>query len=97
MSTPTFQNNIALVTATSLTPPPQANFAVIAVKGGPINWTNDGTTPTTVVGIPAAAGERIVYTGPLDLFKAIQTDTNNPATISIAYFYEPRFMGGVRV
>lgn len=94
----TFQSNVPLTEATSLSPPSNANVAVIEVSGGPIRWTNDGTTtPSETVGITQQAGEKLIYTGPLDKFQAIQTNPASPATISVAYFFDPRFMGPVTV
>lgn len=96
MST-SFQPNIPLTEATALTPPPQANVAIIEIAGGPIRWTNDGTTPSETIGLTQQAGDKIVYVGPLKLFTAIELNPASPATMTVAYFFDPRFMGPVSV
>lgn len=40
------QNNVAIATATALTVPATATYAVIAAVGGPMYFTYDGTVPS---------------------------------------------------
>lgn len=92
-----FQPNIPLTEATALTPPPHCNVAIIEVAGGPIRWTNDGTMPSETIGLTQQAGDKIVYVGPLTKFTAIETNPASPATMTVAFFFDPRFMGPVQV
>jgi hypothetical protein len=49
----------------SLTVPPGATMALIAVSGGSARWRDDGTPPDPLTGMPLAAGQEFQYSGNL--------------------------------
>jgi len=66
--------------------------AVIQVKTAAINWTVDGTTPTTLattdVGFVAQVGDFIILQGTqtVENFRCINTVASSGATIEVVYF-----------
>lgn len=68
------QHNLAITSATSLTPPAGATIAWVSAKTAPVNYTLDGTTtPTASVGTTLAVGGSVILYGPSPIanFKAI--------------------------
>lgn len=57
---------------------------VITVEGAGIRWRDDGTDPTTTVGMPVSAGASFEYTGPMGAIKLIQQSAS--ATINVVYY-----------
>ena len=80
-----FQQIVGLVAATNLTPPANAKYAVFTVETQSVRYRDDGTAPTTVVGMLLAAGaQQIEYTGDLSAIQFIQTAAT--ATLDISYY-----------
>lgn len=64
--------------------PAGATRALITVEGQPVRWRDDGTNPTTSVGMPLAAGDIIDYDGNLSALKFIETASGAKLNV---YFY----------
>lgn len=66
--------------------------ALIQVKTGAINWTVDGTAPTTLastdIGFVSQAGDMITLYGyaAISGFKAINTVASSGASLEVVYF-----------
>lgn len=70
--------------ASGLTVPTGATFCVISVEGEPVRWRDDGTTPTSTVGMPLQVGQQLSYSASLSAIEFIaQTGS---ATLDIAYY-----------
>lgn len=72
-----------------LTVPPMAMRAVLTVEAQPLRWTDNGTAPTTTVGILELAGSRFELYGKDSMlaFRAIRT-TGTSSAIGISYYGE---------
>ena len=80
------QNALGVVSATSLTVPTGATYAVVCVEGAGVRWTWDGTTtPTSSVGTPIASGQCAAFSGAsiLAALKFIQQTAT--ATLDVEY------------
>lgn len=58
--------------------------AVIHVESQPVRWRDDGTNPTSSVGMYLAAGETLIYDGNLLSIKFIETAAS--AKLNISYY-----------
>jgi hypothetical protein len=63
---------------------PGAQFALIQAQDKDVRWRDDGTNPTTTVGIVLAANDSIWYTGDLKKFRVIETAAS--AKLNITYY-----------
>jgi hypothetical protein len=80
-----YQQITPLTTASGLTVPATATFAIISVEGSNVRWRDDGTAPTATVGMPMYAGSAPqVFSGNLATAQFISTST--PSTLDIAYY-----------
>src|SRR5579864_6785505 len=71
--------------AVSLTVPNGATTAVVSVETAAVRWRDDGTAPTTTVGMPiAAAAAPFVYSGALSAIQFIAQSTT--ATVDVSYY-----------
>jgi len=77
------QYGVSITSVTSLTIPTNAYLAEICVEGAAARYTDDGTTPTTSVGMPVPAGTCFAYAGPLPAFRIIG---NSGATLDVSYY-----------
>ena len=74
-----------LSSATALTVASGAKTALIQCETQDVRWRDDGTSPTTTVGMLLVAGAApLFYTGNLDALEVIQTTTT--ATMNINYY-----------
>lgn len=79
------QHNIALTSATALTIPAGATYAIVQAKTATVEYTTDGTTtPTSSIGMALPAGASVALSGPLVLaaFKAISAT----GTLDVEYY-----------
>jgi len=76
------QYAVSISSVTKLTVPAGAAAAEICVEGAAARYTDDGTTPTSSVGIPVAAGQCFNYGGPLLSFQII----GSGATMDVSYY-----------
>jgi len=80
------QNGLGVASATALTIPTGATYAVVCSETQGVRWTWDGTTtPTASVGTPLAAGQCAAFSGAgvLANLKFIQQTAT--ATIDVEY------------
>ncbi len=71
-------------TATGLTVPAGASFAYITVRTNDVRWRDDGTSPTTTVGMLLKANEVLVYKGDLSAIEFI--DVGAASAVDVAYY-----------
>ena len=79
------QHGLAITSATSLTVPAGATYAVVQASGGSVKYTTDGTTaPTSSIGMTLAAGAAVALAGAAAIanFKAISPT----ATLDVEYY-----------
>lgn len=79
-----YQQITSLSSAAGLTVPPGGVIALIQAETQSVRWRDDGTNPTTSVGMVLAAGETLAYTGQLAAIKLIETTAS--ATLNISYY-----------
>jgi apolipoprotein N-acyltransferase len=73
-----------LASATSLTVPAGATVAVVAPDTAAVRWRDDGTAPTTSVGMSLAAATVFEYWGNLSAIQFI-AQTGSPV-LNISYY-----------
>lgn len=79
-----YQQITRLSTAQALGVPVGARIALIQAEVTNVRWRDDGTNPTSSVGMLLAAGEEVTYEGALDKFKAIEVLAG--AQLNITYW-----------
>jgi len=67
-----YQQITSLSSATALTVPDLARFALIEAEAQGVRWRDDGTNPTAAIGMPLSAGSTIWYVGNLEDIKFIE-------------------------
>lgn len=77
-----YQQITSLSAATNLTVPANATMAVIVVEGQSVRWRDDGTAPTSTVGMPLAVGSSLNYDGDLKKVQFIQQASGGILNIS---------------
>ena len=70
--------------AVALTPPAGAVSAQITVSGANIRYADDGTSPTTSVGMPVYQASSWFYSGPLSAIKFYAQ--SGTATLDVLYY-----------
>lgn len=81
-----YQQITSIASATGLTVPGGAFYAFIVPEGtGAIcRWRDDGTNPTSTVGMPLTSGTPFAYAGNLSAVKFI--DSVGTTTLNISYY-----------
>jgi len=82
--TPKGYEQIAPSTATGLTVPAGASMALIQSVTQNVRWRDDGTSPTSSVGMRISAGEEFWYTGDLDAIEFIEEVAS--AELNVSYY-----------
>ncbi len=77
-----YQQITSLSSATNLTVPAGASMAVIVVEGQGVRWRDDGTAPTSTVGMPLAVGSSMNYDGDMNKVQFIQQASGGILNIS---------------
>jgi len=62
----------------------KANFALITPETQAVRWRDDGTAPTTTVGMPLAAGVTLQYDGDLSKIQFIAQTAG--AIVNVSYY-----------
>ena len=87
-----YQQITSLSSATGLTVPARTpdglaykpNFALITPEAQAVRWRDDGTDPTSTVGMPLAVGVTLQYDGDLSKIKFIEQ--TGGAKLNISYY-----------
>jgi hypothetical protein len=76
------QITTALSGATALTVPTGATLAIVNVEGTSVRWRDDGTNPSSTVGMVLAAGTTTPFVGDLSALKFIRTAAGSEINVS---------------
>lgn len=76
--------NATLASATALTVPDGAGYAIIQVESKSVRWRDDGVDPTGSVGMLLPADSAMVYDGDLTQLRFIRTESG--ATLNVSYY-----------
>ena len=79
-----YQQITSLSSATGLTVPTGATRALIAPLTKDIRWRDDGTAPTSSVGMPLVVGTTLNYDGDLNKIRFIETAAS--AVLNVSYY-----------
>lgn len=79
-----YQQLTSLASAAALTVPANTTVALIQAESQSIRWRDDGSDPTTTVGMVLSAGESMFFTGSLSAFRAIEITAS--AKLNISYY-----------
>ena len=74
----------ALASAVGLTVPDGAQSAILQAETQDIRWRDDGTNPTTSVGMNLTAGTEFLYTGELSEIKFIRVTSG--AILNVSFY-----------
>jgi hypothetical protein len=70
--------------AVGLTVPDGAQFASIQCEAADVRWRDDGTEPTSTVGMVLASGETMLYQGDLSAIRFFETSANS--VLNVTYY-----------
>jgi hypothetical protein len=81
-----FQQITTLSSATSLTVPANSRAAIVQCTAQNVRWRDDGTNPTTTIGMQLKAGSEytFLYIGGLSAIKFIEETAS--AVLNISYY-----------
>lgn len=79
-----FEQLTGLSGAVSLNVPDGARYAIIAVETKAVRWRDDGTAPTSAIGMPLPVGAFFFYAGDLYAMQIIEQSAS--ASISVSYY-----------
>ena len=79
-----FQQLTSMTAATALTPPTGARIAVIDAEVQNVRWRDDGTAPTTTVGMRIISDTQLVYSG--DLAAILFIAETAGAALNVSYY-----------
>jgi hypothetical protein len=79
-----YQQITSLASAANLTPPAGATAALITVETASVRWRDDGTAPTTSLGMLLTAGQSFTYYGNLSAIQFIAV--SGSPTVNVAYY-----------
>lgn len=80
-----YQQVTSLSSAAGLTIPAGAGLALLQVTGQNVRWRDDGTDPTTTVGmVLTSGGDPFPYSGDLSKIKFIEVTAS--AVLNVTYF-----------
>ena len=79
-----YQQITSLSASAALTVPSGATLALIVPETQNVRWRDDGTAPTSSVGMPIFVGASLSYDGDLNRIRFIQQDAS--ATLNVSYY-----------
>lgn len=79
-----YQQITSLSSATALTVPSGATRAVIIAELQSVRWRDDGTSPTSSVGMPLATSTALSYDGNLKVINFIEQSSG--AKLNVSYY-----------
>jgi hypothetical protein len=65
------------------TVPPGTQLALLTAEGKNLRWRDDGTNPTTSVGMLLSVGQTISYNGPIEKLKVIEVESGGILNVSL--------------
>jgi len=82
--TPLGYQQLTVTGVVGLTAPSGSTIAFISVATSGVNYRDDGTNPTSTVGMPVSAGQQLQYSGALSSIKFI-AQSGTPV-LNISYY-----------
>lgn len=79
-----YQQITSLSASTALTVPTGTTMALIVAETQAVRWRDDGTAPTTSVGMPLAVGTSLSYDGDLKAVRFIEQTAS--AKLNVSYY-----------
>lgn len=79
-----YEQVTSLGSAVGITVPDGTSLVAIQAETQPVRWRDDGTNPTTSVGMIIAAGDVLWYTGKPKALKFIETAAS--AKLNVMYY-----------
>lgn len=79
-----YQQITSLSASTALTVPAGCTRAVVVATAQAVRWRDDGTAPTSTIGMPLAVGTERVFTGGLSAIRFIEQSAS--AVLNISYY-----------
>jgi len=79
-----YQQITDLSSSTALTIPTYSRLALVVVEGQGVRWRDDSSSPTATVGMPLAAGDRMLYDANLSALRFIQQLSG--AILNVSYY-----------
>lgn len=79
-----YQQIVGAAAATGLTVPASTCMALINIEAQAVRWRDDGTNPTTTVGMNQAVGSTLEFYGDFGRIKFIETTAGT--IINVAYY-----------
>ncbi len=79
-----YQQITSLAAAVALTVPTGSRYAMLKCTAQSVRIRDDGTDPTTAIGMLIDVGDELWYTGKLSRVKVIQTAVS--ATLDVLYY-----------
>ena len=79
-----YQQITSLSASTALTVPSGATLALIVPETQNVRWRDDGTAPTSSIGMPIFVGASLSYDGDLNRIRFIQQAAS--ATLNVSYY-----------
>ena len=64
--------------------PGGSTLAIIQCQGQPVRWRDDGTAPTSTVGMLMNVGDVLRYDGPIEKLRFIETAAS--ATLNVSFY-----------
>lgn len=79
-----FEQITGLNTVKGLTPPAESKYCIIQPEAQNVRWRDDGTDPTTGVGMIIVANDTLVYSGDFSAIKFIEVTAT--AKLNVSYY-----------
>jgi hypothetical protein len=79
-----YQQITGMSTVKALTVPVGATMALVAPDTKDVRWRDDGTNPTSSVGMPLVVGTTLNYDGDLNKIRFIETEAS--AVLNVSYY-----------
>ena len=79
-----YEQITGMTSATALTVPTGAHFAIIQAEAQNVRWRDDGTDPTASVGMLLVADQDIFYSGNLNNIRFFEASSG--AILNVTYY-----------
>lgn len=81
-----FEQITAITTTAKGFVSPAGTRCVIQAQDTALRWRDDGTSPTTTVGMVLAAGSDMYYEGPMDAIKFIRDGASGTGVVNASFY-----------